>query len=774
MKTSFPPLQATFVGNTEGQFQAVLSVLADNLGVSDKSLRDLSIGYAPLVKFTKRTSERWWSIPERNAEGEIVGLSLRSEKDGTKVMYPGSKHGLIYAVRPDYKPGSKEYTPGKQNWVRTMDAGVPCPICGKPDGCLLSSENPHDPKAVLCIREQAGSSRPGNVDTGGWLHIRKPDGVVSRNGPLRQSDYPTVIVEGASDCAAALDLSLESVGRPSNLAGLGLLKKLVEGRKVIIVGENDKKPDGKWPGRVGMEATFATLRNDCAATMVLPPEEYKDFRQWKTGANLTRESFLEYVAKNGVVVTESRILESVEPLVIAERWLQEENWADGFPTLRRYASHWYKFDGTRYAAAMDGPDIRGRLYAWLTGRLVMTETAGGEPIVKKYAADMSKVTNIVDALWRDCPLRIDPPCWIDGRTSPEPQNLICFPNGLFDVNQFLYDGSSVLHPLTPLFFTFHTLPYEYSPDARCPLWLKFLGQIFPDDHHKIRLLQEWFGYNLVPDTSQQKMMVMLGKAGSGKSTTLHVLAALLGHEQVAQTSFDQLGEKFGISQLIGKLAALIPDGHIGRYTDTKILMERLKVLTGENNGRMGVRKMREDASEARFYARVTIATNEPPEFPDDANAMHRRTLALLFTEEFVKNPDRSLPERLAAEAPGIFNWALEGLARLRARGVFSLPESSIKLIGDLSRIASPLQQFVYDCGDVTSGGEEPTDVLVQVWRNWMREQGGSGGMPLKFIHNLCMNFNGLRQVFDVRNGQRTSKIVGLSLTKEAKEKYLSR
>lgn len=757
-------------------YPGVLPLLGEDLGVSAASLDALGVGFAPVVRFAKRIGTRWWVNPERDAQGRIVGLSLRSQDDGTKVMYPGSKHGLVYPLREGYVPGRGAYVPGKHNWVRTMDAGLNCPVCGKPDGCLLSAENPSDPKAVMCIREGAGAVG-GRADNGGWLHIRKPEGHLRPGGPLPDSDHPVVIVEGMSDTAAALDLGFVAVGRPSNLAGLGYLKELVKGRRVIILGENDVATNSRtgrvrYPGREGMEAAFEVLKQVCDATKVMPPEGFKDLRSW-CNAGLTREGFLAHVEQNGIRRGDSRLLESTEPLQIAERWLAEEHTEEGVLVLRKYAGQWYRFDGRFYTPCQEEADVRGRLYGWLTDRYVKVGE-GDKTKVVPYAADRSKVGNIIDALTRDCPISADPPCWLDGRETPDPRSLVCFPNGLLDVDQYMADGSIVLHPLTPHYFTFHVRPYDFDPDARCPMWLEFLAQTFPDDPKKIALLQEWGGLLQVPDISFQKMCLFLGPPGTGKSTTLYVLERVLGSDEVAQTSLDNLGERHGAAHLIGKLAAFVPDGHIGRYTDSTLLLERLKVLTGENGGRMAVRRMREDATDAHFYARITIATNEPPEWPDEANALHRRMLPLLFTER-CKSPDRGLPDRLATEAPGIFNWFLEGLARLRYRGEFTVPDSSAAMAEKLSLISSPLRQFVYECCTVSSAETVALDTLFAAWKNWRRETGGVAGMALKFAHNLELNIPTVRLVREVGiDGLAVPRMAGIALTQPARERYLAR
>jgi hypothetical protein len=85
---------------------------------------------------------------------------------------------------------------GPHNWRRTMDAGVTCPICQKPDGCLVSADDPNDPKAVICIRETSAAKLRF-----GFLHIRKPEGDLSTASTLADNGNPAIIVEGATDTA---------------------------------------------------------------------------------------------------------------------------------------------------------------------------------------------------------------------------------------------------------------------------------------------------------------------------------------------------------------------------------------------------------------------------------------------------------------------------------------------------------------------------------------------------------------------------------------------
>ena len=71
------------------------------------------------------------------------------------------------------------------------------------------------------------------------------------------------------------------------------------------------------------------------------------------------------------------------------------------------------------------------------------------------------------------------------------------------------------------------LPVAYRPDAPAPVrWLSFLdGLLYTED---IPTLQEFIGYCLIPSNKGQRMMVIKGSGGEGKSQIGAVLGALLG------------------------------------------------------------------------------------------------------------------------------------------------------------------------------------------------------------------------------------------------------
>jgi putative DNA primase/helicase len=76
-------------------------------------------------------------------------------------------------------------------------------------------------------------------------------------------------------------------------------------------------------------------------------------------------------------------------------------------------------------------------------------------------------------------------------------------------------------------YCMNRLPIAYVSDAPAPTrWLQFLNELLYEDD--IPALQEYIGYCLLPVTKAQKMLLMVGKGGEGKSRIGLILRELFG------------------------------------------------------------------------------------------------------------------------------------------------------------------------------------------------------------------------------------------------------
>lgn len=737
----------------------VLSVLLEKfsqqLHVSTEALEALEVGYM--------LRNNCWVFPERDEYGDIIGLSLR-QWNGKKYMLTGSKRGLIYvpnvhhsSIRPNV------YQAGPQNWTRTSET-IPCPICNKPDWCMVSSENTSDPKAVLCCRVKKGATK--SLGDAGFLHIRKPEGEITQAGSvLLPSEYPLVIVEGATDVAAAIDMGLVAVGRPSSTGCIDKLAQLVVGRIIIVLGENDA-----GAGRGGMEKTHEVLQDYAKkAVKMLPPEGIKDLRQW-TIQGLSRDSFLDFANTTGSSTHEGIILLSIAPLDLAKQWLQATYYQDDIYTLRIYHGGWYAYNGQCYKE-IDKTDLRQQLYRFFGGKEFKKVHSKGFDIVK-YDPTKRKLDEIMDALLAYCPIAADEiPCWLSKEyETGNPKHILTFQNGYLDIKR----DDFKLQKLTPHFFSLSSYPYNFNVNATCALWKKFLEEIFVDDPLKITLLQEWFGYNLIPDNSQEKFMMLLGPTRAGKGTILDVLAYILGNDQVLATSFRDYTRRFAIFPFLGKLAALIGDVSVGANYDATEALNVLKRITG--NDVITIERKGRDITQTciKLYTRFTMAANVMPRLPDFARTIESRMLVIKFLLSFAGREDITLKARLKTEAPGILLWALEGLKRLQKNKDFTLPATHHQVLQRIRGEITPFTEFI---GDNCSLGEGPeyyifTENLFECWRQWAIKQ-GERIRTVRWMNNSLLGlFPQCSRVRRLLHGrQRKWVFLGIKLRSNTKEDY---
>jgi hypothetical protein len=95
---------------------------------------------------------------------------------------------------------------------------------------------------------------------------------------------PIYIPEGASDVAALISVGRCAIGRPSARGGVEHLAGLLRGvdRRIIVLGENDRKADGRWPGKEGVVRVAGALASELGRPVekAFPPAGHKDVREW--------------------------------------------------------------------------------------------------------------------------------------------------------------------------------------------------------------------------------------------------------------------------------------------------------------------------------------------------------------------------------------------------------------------------------------------------------------------------------------------------------------
>jgi putative DNA primase/helicase len=211
----------------------------------------------------------------------------------------------------------------------------------------------------------------------------------------------------------------------------------------------------------------------------------------------------------------------------------------------------------------------------------------------------------------------------------------------------------------------------YDPEAKCPIFLKYLDDVLPGSEHE--LLQEIFGYFLVPVNKAQKSFIVVGDSDTGKSTLLYLVQdVLLTEDNVSTLPWQALNDRFSTFQLFGKLANIFADLPTENLKDTGTF----KAITGEDSI-MGERKHK-DGFSFKPFVRLMFSCNLIPKSYNDRSQAYYNRLLILRLDRVIPDDmkDPNLKEKLMAEQDGILMWSLEGLKRLMANNYkFSVTDS---------------------------------------------------------------------------------------------------
>ena len=217
------------------------------------------------------------------------------------------------------------------------------------------------------------------------------------------------------------------------------------------------------------------------------------------------------------------------------------------------------------------------------------------------------------------------------------------------------------------------LTVAYNPDAPTPKkWLQFLSELLqPED---IPTLQEFLGYCLLPTTKGQKMLMLIGKGGEGKSRIGIVLRALLGSNMNTGSIAKVETSPFARADLEHELVMLDDDMKLEALPQTNHIKA---IITAELP--MDLEKKGQQSYQGDLYVRFIGLCNGVLQALNVHSVGFFRRQIILSTKE--KDPNRKddpyIAEKMCAEAEGIFLWALAGLHRLIANDYrFTLSQSA--------------------------------------------------------------------------------------------------
>ncbi|WP_157619645.1 DNA primase family protein [Skermanella stibiiresistens] len=279
---------------------------------------------------------------------------------------------------------------------------------------------------------------------------------------------------------------------------------------------------------------------------------------------------------------------------------------------------------------------------------------------------------------------------------------------------------------------------SYDPDAVCPAWLQFIGDVQPSAAQR-EYLQRWHGYGLTGRTSLQKVAMYYGFGSNGKSTFLETIEKLMGNYalRLLFASLLQDDRRRGadatpdIANLPGRrlVVAAEPD------TGATFSVGTIKILTERDT--MQARHLNKGFFSFIPQHHLTLMFNEQPVIKATDDGTWRRIDLVPWRARYIEAreaatypdlpiKDYELPARLLGELPGILNWLLDGL-RLYLETGLEVPEDVVEATEKYRADSDPVGEFIRAALRATAVTSPPAFIsgkeLYIVYQRWCEESG---------------------------------------------------
>lgn len=247
------------------------------------------------------------------------------------------------------------------------------------------------------------------------------------------------------------------------------------------------------------------------------------------------------------------------------------------------------------------------------------------------------------------------------------------------------------------------------------LFMRFIESSLEPD--QLIAVRRWCGYHLLSNVlpNAEKMLYLWGSGANGKSQLLWLLRGLVGNDACAELRLSDLKISANTEKLVGALAM------IGAEANTATDIELLKTLISREP--ISCNPKYRDPFTVLPECLITQASNHPPHFNDNSDAMERRTIALHLKRTFQEGKRiEDIAQRIIdTEYELLVGFALWGAHEISAQGKFTVPNSIISSSSETVSAGTPLQGFwpLLEFGAFEISIAE----LYAVYSRWCREEG---------------------------------------------------
>lgn len=317
--------------------------------------------------------------------------------------------------------------------------------------------------------------------------------------------------------------------------------------------------------------------------------------------------------------------------------------------------------------------------------------------------------------------------------------LLNSPTGVIDLNDF------EVRKATPKDYFTKSVNANFDKNAKCPLWEKFLKEIFENDDGMIRYIQTAVGYSLTGSTAEQCAFFLLGDGNNGKSTFIDVIRQMFGdYASNIQAETLMIRNNNGINSDIARLkgARLVTSAEPNE--GLRLNEGLLKQLTGGDV--VTARKLYGDEFEFKPEFKLWMATNHKPIIRGTDYGIWRRMHIIPFNAKIPKEKvDKQLTDKLLKELDGIFVWALRGLAMYHKYGL-KMPTAVEQAVEEYKKEMDVVSKFLDECTEKAFAKSVKASDLYQIYTNWCKQYGEWQMSNTKFGKEISQRYERIKKM----------------------------
>ncbi|MDJ0338251.1 phage/plasmid primase, P4 family [Cryobacterium sp. PH31-O1] len=277
-----------------------------------------------------------------------------------------------------------------------------------------------------------------------------------------------------------------------------------------------------------------------------------------------------------------------------------------------------------------------------------------------------------------------------------------------------------------------TTSVGYDPEATAPAWDKFISEIFLGDAETVAFAQRALGKGLVGKVLEEKIVILSGGGGNGKSVLVEAVTNVLGGYATTLV----------VDALIGGMA----DEHratlksrrfvVASETGVGAVLDEAAMKTLTSRDAISGRHLFQNRITFQPTHSVFLVTNHRPTVKAQDWGTWRRIALLPFDFQVQEGTaDKDLPMRLAAEAAGILRWLVEGALAYAKDGIGTC--SAVEAATSEYRNSSDdLGQFLEEVCRVGEGYSGVRSDIYRTYKAWVSDRGQRPWTQKAFVEAL--------------------------------------